>query len=292
MEKTRQVAVLKPQKKNPTVSLIAGGVAGGVEAAATYPFEYSKTRMQLEIGPQKSRNPFTLMHRIARQEGIAALYKGCPTLILGTTLKASVRFASFDSIKNQLADSNGALSPARGIFAGMVAGAFESVLAVTPTERIKTALIDDAKGPKRINGFFGAVKLIYQDQGARGLLRGLVPTTAKQSATSAVRMGTYNGLIELQQHYGIAKSTVTTFFSGAIAGIVTVYATQPFDTIKTVSQTARASSTVASVQLLIANQGIRGLWNGSTMRLGRLIFSGGIVFSVYEKVSSLLSFQL
>lgn len=39
-----------------------------------------------------------------------------------------------------LADSNGKLSPGRGILAGMVAGAVESVVAVTPTERIKTAL--------------------------------------------------------------------------------------------------------------------------------------------------------
>lgn len=39
-----------------------------------------------------------------------------------------------------LADSNGKLSPGRGILTGMVAGAVESVVAVTPTERIKTAL--------------------------------------------------------------------------------------------------------------------------------------------------------
>lgn len=47
---------------------------------------------------------------------------------------------SFDGIKGVLADSEGKLSPARGILAGMCAGAVESVVAVTPTERIKTAL--------------------------------------------------------------------------------------------------------------------------------------------------------
>lgn len=39
-----------------------------------------------------------------------------------------------------LVDDNGSLSASRGILAGMIAGAVESVVAVTPTERIKTAL--------------------------------------------------------------------------------------------------------------------------------------------------------
>lgn len=58
----------------------------------------------------------------------------------GTAFKAGVRFLSFDSIKNQLKDHNGKLSPGKGILAGMIAGCVESVIAVTPTERIKTAL--------------------------------------------------------------------------------------------------------------------------------------------------------
>lgn len=39
-----------------------------------------------------------------------------------------------------MADDKGRLTPARGILAGMTAGCVESVVAVTPTERIKTAL--------------------------------------------------------------------------------------------------------------------------------------------------------
>jgi solute carrier family 25 citrate transporter 1 len=47
---------------------------------------------------------------------------------------------SYDAIRNSLSDEFGVLSPGRGIIAGMTAGAVESVFAVTPTERIKTAL--------------------------------------------------------------------------------------------------------------------------------------------------------
>lgn len=37
-------------------------------------------------------------------------------------------------------DKTGRLTPARGILAGMIAGCVESIVAVTPTERVKTAL--------------------------------------------------------------------------------------------------------------------------------------------------------
>jgi hypothetical protein len=60
----------------------------------------------------------------------------------GTACKAGVRFLTFDSIKKIISDEDGKLSPARGLLAGMAAGAVESVIAITPTERIKTALYE------------------------------------------------------------------------------------------------------------------------------------------------------
>lgn len=128
------------QKVSPVLSLFAGAVAGGVEAAITYPFEFSKTRSQLKDGDVRSKNPFATISHVIRQEGPGALYAGCSTLVLGTAFKASVRFLTFDAIKNSLADENGKLSASRGVLAGMSAGCVESVVAVTPTERIKTAL--------------------------------------------------------------------------------------------------------------------------------------------------------
>jgi solute carrier family 25 citrate transporter 1 len=105
-----------------------------------YPFEFAKTRLQLRDGPRGTKNPLVMIRQIVTNEGIGALYTGCSTLILGTIFKASVRFMSFDAIKNTLSDDNGKLTPFNGVLAGMVAGCVESVVAVTPTERVKTAL--------------------------------------------------------------------------------------------------------------------------------------------------------
>jgi solute carrier family 25 citrate transporter 1 len=201
-----------------------------------------------------------------------------------------VRFTTFDAIKNLLADDQGRLSAANGIVAGMLAGAVESVAAVTPTERIKTALIDDAKGAKRYRSTLHAVQTLLREQGARSFYRGLVSTTAKQSATSAVRMGLYNALkMEYAARSGNApQGVLETFILGAAAGVGTVYATQPFDTVKTRAQSDRGEGLLTAIRGVWQTNGARGFWKGSTMRLGRLVMSGGIVFSVYEQIAAFL----
>jgi solute carrier family 25 (mitochondrial citrate transporter), member 1 len=274
----------------PLQSLFAGSVAGAVEASITYPFDYIKTRSQLLSSNESRRivsnNPLRFLAHVCRNEGFGAIYTGCSTLVLGTALKAGVRFLTFDTVKAMLQDDDGKLSPLNGIFAGMLAGAVESVTAVTPTERIKTAMIDDAKGPKVYTSLPHAVRVIYSSQGLRGLYRGLLSTTAKQSATSAVRMGTYSSLkTSYAKWMGRApKSVLETFSLGACAGVVTVYATQPFDAVKTRAQSARGEILRTAVRSVWQHDGVKGYWRGSTARLGRLVLSGGIVFSVYEQI--------
>lgn len=286
-------------KNPPLVSLFSGGIAGGVEASVTYPFEFAKTRVQLrnELHASKPRNPFLVVSTVFRTEGPQALYKGCSSLIVGSIAKDSVRFLSFDLIKNAFKDpETGALSPLRNMLAGMSAGVVASVFAVTPTERIKTALIDDAAArgtagstKKRFNSAPHAVRVVYAEHGVLGLYRGFVGTTLKQAGATAFRMGSYNILKDYERSREIAQSTATNFANGAVAGTITTYATQPFDTLKTRSQSAEGASTVEAFRSILADDGIRGFWRGTTMRLGRTVFSGGILFTVYEQVAAVLN---
>lgn len=149
--------------------------------------------------------------------------------------------------------------------------------------------IDDAKTNRQFKSGLHAATELVKRHGPSELYRGLVSTTIKQSATSAVRMGTYNILKEMTKKQGIASNVFTSFGTGALAGIVTVYATQPFDTIKTRAQSVQGAGIVEAVRSVMQDYGIKGFWKGSSMRLGRLFLSGGIVFSVYEQVSALLA---
>ena len=63
--------------------------------------------------------------------------------------------------------------------------------------------------------------------------------------------------------------------NGAIAGVITTLLSQPFDTVKTRSQSAKATTTMQAVRSVLAEDGVRGFWKGTVMRLSRTVFSGG-----------------
>ncbi|ODQ64678.1 mitochondrial carrier [Nadsonia fulvescens var. elongata DSM 6958] len=284
-------------RADPWKSFVAGGVAGGIEGLITYPFEFTKTRLQLADASSKmSRNPLVLMANIVKTQGVASLYTGCPAFIVGNTFKASVRFLGFDSIKKLLVDDEGKLSGFRGMLAGLGAGIMESVVAVTPFETIKTSMIDDKRrSTPRYQGLFSGTARLVRDKGFAGIYKGLMPVTMRQAANQSVRLGSYNaikGFIQARQSDPSKPlGSVSTFAVGSLAGIITVYVTMPLDTVKTRMQSLdskKYSSTWNCFAKIAKDEGYAAFWKGATPRLGRLVLSGGIVFTVYEKIMLIL----
>ncbi|KAK3314175.1 mitochondrial carrier domain-containing protein [Apodospora peruviana] len=275
-----------PAIKGPSAlrSILAGSTAGAVEIAITYPAEFAKTRTQLNRrlaeGQKLPWPPFG-----------SQWYAGCTTLIIGNSAKAGIRFVAFDQYKKLLQDAEGNISGPRTVIAGFGAGVTESLLAVTPTESIKTTLIDDRKSAKpRMRGFLHAVPIIARERGIRGFFQGFVPTTARQAANSAVRFSSYTALKQLAESYtapGEKLGAVGTFAMGGIAGLITVTVTQPLDTIKTRMQSIEArqlyGNTFRCASIIFKQEGVLTFWSGALPRLARLVLSGGIVFTMYEK---------
>lgn len=252
----------------------------------------------IDKSSKASRNPLVLIYNTAKLQGVSSLYTGCPAFVVGNTVKASVRFLGFDSIKKLLADKDGKLSGPRGVIAGLGAGLLESFVAVTPFEAIKTALIDDkqTKLPKYGSGFMTPFRCV-KDLGIKGLYAGILPVSLRQASNQAVRLGCYNKIKSIIQTTSGTPSdqplnSLLTFIVGAFSGIVTVYTTMPIDTVKTRMQALGASekysSTLNCFTTIFKEEGLKTFWKGATPRLGRLILSGGIVFTIYEKVLVLL----
>jgi len=96
----------------------------------------------------------------------------------------------------------------------MTAGVAASITAVTPSERIKTALIDDARHEKRFRSGWHAATTIWKEGGIVGLYRGLAGNTLKQASATACRMGTYNVLKDYQKRRDIKQNTFVNFANG------------------------------------------------------------------------------
>jgi solute carrier family 25 citrate transporter 1 len=212
-----------------------------------------------------------------------------PTFVRLVIMDTNIGFVAFDTYKSFLADpATGAVSGPANVIAGFGAGATESLLAVTPFESIKTQLIDDRKrATPRMRGFLHGTRIIYSEQGLRGFFKGLVPTTARQAANSAVRFSSYTSLRQMAQSYvapGEKLGVLSTFGLGAAAGTITVYATMPLDTVKTRMQSLEARKEYRNsfdcAAKIFKNEGLLTFWSGAVPRLGRLVFSGGIVFAM------------
>ncbi|CAL5220841.1 g2923 [Coccomyxa viridis] len=68
--------------EGPAVQIVAGGIAGGVAAALTTPFDVVKTRLQTSgegVSLRSALNAPALMRQIAREEGFGALWRGNAT---------------------------------------------------------------------------------------------------------------------------------------------------------------------------------------------------------------------
>ncbi|KAL4992981.1 mitochondrial carrier domain-containing protein [Aspergillus recurvatus] len=277
------------RKSSSLRSILAGSTAGAIEIAITYPAEFAKTRSQLNRRlPDSKKLPWPPFGK--------QWYAGCTTLIVGNSLKAGIRFVAFDTFKSMLQDENGKISGPRTVIAGFGAGFTESLLAVTPFESIKTQLIDDRKAAKpRMRGFIHGSGVIFRERGIRGFFQGFVPTTARQAANSATRFSSYTMLKQMAEGYvapGEKLGTASTFALGGIAGLITVYVTQPLDTVKTRMQSLEASknykNSFVCAARIFKDEGILTFWSGAVPRLARLIMSGGIVFTMYEKSMDIL----
>ncbi|KAF8877567.1 mitochondrial tricarboxylate transporter [Gymnopilus junonius] len=278
-----------PKKEKPIHSLIAGSTAGAIEAFVTYPTEFVKTRSQ--FGGQRE-SPIKILKDTLRTKGFSGLYSGCTALVVGNSLKAGVRFVSYDHFKSMLADPQGKVSAPRSLVAGLGAGMMEAIFAVTPSETIKTKLIDDSKRPNpQYKGLVHGTISIVRQEGIAGVYRGLFPVMMRQGANSAVRFTTYSTLKQFVQgaaRPGQPLPGAITFGIGAIAGLVTVYTTMPLDVIKTRMQTLEARSLYRNsfhcAYRIFTEEGLLRFWTGTTPRLARLVLSGGIVFTVYEQI--------
>lgn len=118
----------------------------------------------------------------------------------------------------------------------------------------------------------------------------------RQGANSAVRFSTYSSLkafVQGNARPGQQLPASITFSIGAVAGLVTTYVTMPLDVIKTRMQSLEARQNYKNsfhcAYKTYTEDGLLRFWAGTTPRLARLVLSGGITFSVYEKVIKLIN---
>lgn len=285
-------------KRHPGKAILAGGIAGGLEICCTFPTEYVKTQVQLDERAAKPmyKGPVDCAVKTVRSHGFFGLYRGLSSLLYGSIPKASVRFATFEYLKNQLADDNGRLSQVHTLTCGLGAGVAEAVVIVCPMETVKVKFIHDQTQPNpRFKGFFSGVATIVKTEGLGGVYKGLTATVIKQGTNQMIRFFVYTNLKSYLQDGDPSKDigSIKTFFIGGIAGAASVFGNTPVDVVKTRMQGLEAhkyKNTLDCVMRIIKYEGLKAFYKGTVPRLGRVCFDVAFVFTFYENVMKLLDY--
>jgi len=284
------------KKEHPAKSVVKGFMTGGSMVVMSYPLEYCKTQMQLQSksNPEYA-NMVECFKKTVKNYGFGGLYKGASVRIFGAGFQQMFRWGAYTNISNLFRDDKGKISVIGNTISGLGAGVVEAVCAVTPVETIKTRVNDDMRrGTGNYKGSGDAIVKILKSEGPLGLYRGALPTILKQACNQAVRMP-----LQLQFFTMISfgdeskkKNPIYNGIAGAMAGVGSVFLTQPQDCVKSRMQGEKAKElykgTLDCAMKMFRNEGITVFFAGSVPRSIQMAANVGLTFALYPVIGQIL----
>lgn len=259
------------KKQGVFAHLLSGGLAGVVADGVVHPIDTVRTRLMTQHAHQQQYNSAThALRTIFKQEGVKGLYKGFSAVAVGTIPGHALYFAGYEGSKkylNQLIGETRDSNFAVHLVAGFIADVCGS-LAWTPMDVVKQRLQIQRQQGKYL-GSWDAVKKIVQEDGPRGLFRGM----GAALLTYGPYVSLYLALYEQAKLYSAKQLQTTTnqlpfyvYLLGAgIAGSVSAGITTPLDVIKTRIQTQeskRYKHAWHAYQTIVKEEGWQVLFNG------------------------------
>uniref|UniRef100_A0A2K5JI37 Solute carrier family 25 member 14 n=1 Tax=Colobus angolensis palliatus TaxID=336983 RepID=A0A2K5JI37_COLAP len=250
---------------------VYGGLASIVAEFGTFPVDLTKTRLQVQgqsidarFKEIKYRGMFHALFRICKEEGVLALYSGIAPALLRQASYGTIKIGIYQSLKRLFVERLEIRMQAQGsLFQGSMIGSF----------------ID-----------------IYQQEGTRGLWRGVVPTAQRAAIVVGVELPVYDITKKHLILSGMMGDTILTHFvSSFTCGLAGALASNPVDVVRTRMMNQRAivghvdlyKGTVDGILKMWKHEGFFALYKGfwpNWLRLGpwNIIF-----FITYEQLKRL-----
>ncbi|KAJ7961356.1 Mitochondrial substrate carrier family protein [Quillaja saponaria] len=188
---------------NVCVHFVGGGLAGITAAASTYPLDLVRTRLAAQTNSMYYRGIWHAFRTICREEGFLGLYKGLGATLLGVGPSIAISFSVYEGLRSSWQsqrpnDSTIMVSLACGSLSGIA-----SSTATFPLDLVRRRMqLEGAGGRAQVynTGLFGAFGHIIQNEGLRGLYRGILPEYYKVVPSVGIVFMTYESLKMLFSH--------------------------------------------------------------------------------------------
>ena len=287
---------------------------------ALYPPTLVKTRLQLQdshaalsrnSGPRKHRlyrGTFDAFRVIAKEEGMAALWKGFVPKSLGI-VAGSAYISTYEVVRSKCLNEMGWTQTSSDMTAGALASLVSQTI-VVPTDVVSQSMSIIKSNDSKKNSLVEHVKGIYQERGStvRGFYRGFGISVCTYMPTSAIWWTTYglykpfifrilspgtnddSGTMQniFRVHDEFYRNIICQSISGSLAGATAGALSNPIDIIKVRKQLLPKDISLSQiVNDLLREAGPQAFLKGITARMLSMFGSGMVTVSVYELIKRL-----
>jgi solute carrier family 25 phosphate transporter 23/24/25/41 len=270
----------KENKNKFYINLISGGVAGGLSRTIVAPLDRIKILMQTDYVLNKNKkynNIYQSLNLIYREEGFFKLWKGNLTNCIRVVPYSAIQFASYNKTKDLFKDSN--------IAQKLVAGSVSGILATTathPLDVIRLRLTLSHNNKNIINTF----RDVYQENGARSLYKGYVPTLLSLTPYIAINFATFDSLRDI---FNKEKNISKTLLLGSVSAIISQSVCYPLEVVRRRMQLKDVyyANTLDAFKTIIKKESVLGLYKGMLPNTIKIIPGNAVRFAIYEYLSNL-----
>uniref|UniRef100_A0A674N382 Solute carrier family 25 member 30 n=1 Tax=Takifugu rubripes TaxID=31033 RepID=A0A674N382_TAKRU len=272
---------------------VFGGLASVTAECGTFPIDLAKTRLQVQgqVGDSKYREiryrgMLHAMMRIGREEGPRALYSGIAPAMLRQASYGTIKIGTYQSFKRLLVERPEDETLLTNVICGILSGVISSTIA-NPTDVLKIRM--QAQGNLIQGSMMGNFINIYQQEGTRGLWKGVSLTAQRAAIVVGVELPAYDITKKHLILSGYMGDTVYThFLSSFVCGLAGALASNPVDVVRTRLMNQRGGAlyqgTLDCILQTWRHEGFMALYKGffpNWLRLGpwNIIF-----FLTYEQL--------
>ena len=186
--------------------------------------------------------------------------------------------------------------PKLGNVANLATGAAARVAAGLVVNPVTVLKVRYESSHYAYNSLVGAAKDIFATEGPRGFFAGFGVTAVRDAPYAGLyvliyeqakaRISSFTSPNKDSSTASTSSSATINFLSGILAAVTATTMTNPFDAIKTRIQIAPAKyrNMVQGAKIMLRDEGMRSLFSGLSLRLGRKAVSSALTWTVYEEL--------
>ena len=272
---------------------------------------------------QQSRStslPTTFREILARPKSLQELWRGTAPSVIRTGFGSALYFSSLNALRQNAASSNVLAStgllekvkdkadttssslPRLSNLANLTTGAIARASAGLIMMPLTVIKVRYESTMYSYNSIWGAGTAILKSEGIKGFFSGFGATAIRDAPYAGIYVLFYEqskqrlsslreavpvaDTLELPQGMTTSTSVSINFISGVLAaGLATAF-TNPFDAVKTRLQLmpGRYGNMLIAGKRILKEDGVRSLFDGLGLRMGRKAISSALAWTLYEEL--------